>query len=132
MKTLLALSALLIGISPKAQAGEAWQTVFEDASVSVAIDSASIRREKKIAVFRERHILRNQEVDMASLRRIQEIQYRRQADCSRRSLSELSRAVFSEQGALMQYEANHPSQVKWEAPRSGRDIKLIEAVCGLA
>lgn len=129
MRKLFVISALLVCNLSMAQAGESWQTVFEDAAVSVAIDNASIRRQSQIAVFRERRVMLKPEIDQASMRRVQEIQYRRQVDCAGRMLSELSRAVFSEQGALIHYEANLPVQAKWESPQSGKDLKLIEMVC---
>lgn len=130
MRKLFVISALLVCNLSMAQAGESWQTVFEDASLSVAIDFASIRREKQIAMFRERQVMRKHELDQASMRRIQEVLYRRQADCSGRMLSELSRAVFSDQGVMIHYEARRPAQVKWEAPQTSRDARLIESVCG--
>ncbi len=126
------MSAILFGILPEVQAGEAWQPVFEDGLIIVAIDTASIRREKQIAVFRERQVLRRPEVDPESMRHIHEVQYRRQADCSGRTLSELSRAVFSVQGTLVRYEANSPTSARWEPPQSDKDFRLIEAVCGQA
>lgn len=129
MSKFLVVLALSLGILPEGQAGEAWQPVFEDASVSVAVDSSSIRREGRLAVFRERMVLLKPELDQASMRPVKEVQHRRQIDCVGHVLSDLSRVVFSDQGALLHYEASRPSAVKWDAPKSDKDFKLIEVVC---
>ncbi len=132
MRKLFSASVLFVCFQPMVQADEAWQFVFEDASVSVAIDSANIRRENQVAIFRERQVLIKPELDQSSLRHVREIQYRRQAHCGQKTLSELSRAVFSDEGALIHYQARNPAQAKGEAAQSGREVKLIEAVCGPA
>lgn len=131
MKKCLATAALLSIVLP-AMAGEAWQPVYEDGLVSVAIDTASLSREKQSVKFREREIMLKPAIDPATMRRIQEIQYRRQADCTGRRISLLSRTVFSEQNSLIHYEANRPAATSWEPPQTGREFKLLEVVCGPA
>lgn len=126
----IACGLLLAGVMSAARGGEAWQAVYEDAAVRVAVDAASIRREKQTVVFRERHALTVAEVDPESLRRIVEIQYRRLADCGKKRLAVLSRAMFSEQDALVHYEAAKPDRLNWLAPRNEREIRLYEWVCG--
>lgn len=128
----IATMIALIGMLPPAQAGEAWQPVFEDAMIRVAIDSANLNRGKQTVMFREREIQLQTQTDPASMRRIQEIQYRRLANCASRALSVLSRTVFSDRGSLLYYEANRPSTATWNSPQSEREIKLLEAVCGPA
>lgn len=126
----IACGVLLAGIMNAAQCGEAWQAVYEDATVRVAVDAASIRREKQTVSFRERHALTVAEVDPESLRRIVEIQYRRIVDCRKKRLAELSKAMFSEQDALVHYEAARPEKLNWLAPRNEREARLYEWVCG--
>lgn len=126
----IAFGVLLAGIINAAQGGEAWQAVYEDAKVRVAVDAASIRREKQTVTFRERHALTVAEVDPESLRRIVEVQYRRLADCRKKRLAVLSQAMFSEQDALVHYEAAKPEKLNWLAPRTGQEMKIYEWVCG--
>ena len=121
---------LIAGVMGTAQGGEAWQAVFEDATVRVAVDVASLRREKQTVSFRERHALAVSKVDPESLRRIVEVQYRRLADCRKRRLAVLSQAMFSEQDALVHYEASRPGKLNWLAPRNEQEIRLYEWVCG--
>jgi hypothetical protein len=133
MRKYLHLAVLLLCMRlPAAQADEAWQLVYEDASLSASIDTANISRQAQMVIFREREILHKPELDPATMRKIQETQYRLQVNCTSRRLRELSRAVFSEQGALMHYEATSPAKAHWEAPQSEKDLKLLEAVCGPA
>ena len=119
-------------LSAAAGAGESWQAVYEDGSVIVSIDTASVAGAKPLVSFREREILLQPRIDPASMRRIQEIQTRRQADCASRGFSVLSRAAFSEQGTLVYYESTRPGAARWETPQSERDIKLLESACGPA
>jgi len=133
MKKFFALAVLPAAILPgTARAGETWQPLYEDGLISVAIDAASLSRINQTVRFRERETLLKPAVDPAAMRPIQEIQYRRQADCDGRRLSVLSRAVFSRQGALMHYEAVRPATANWDAPQTEREIRLLDAVCGAA
>lgn len=121
------LLAVMMGT---AHGGEAWQAVYEDAMVQVAVDTASIRRDGQNVMFRERHVLIAAEVDPESLRRIVEVQYRRLADCHKKRLAVLSQARFSEQDALVHYVASRPEKLNWLPPRSKQEIRLYEWVCG--
>lgn len=132
MRMRLAAAAFLAGVLPAAAAGEAWQPLYEDGAISVWIDAASLSRREQTWVFRERESLHMPLLDEASMRRIQEIRYLRQADCASHQLSTLSRAEFSEQGVLVHYEARRPDAAHWETPSSSRELRLLEAVCGQA
>lgn len=124
-------AALLLGMLPlTSMAGEAWQRVYEDASMSVSIDKASLFREAGSVSFRERETPVQPILDTASMRKIHEIQFKRQADCTARKIRFLSRAMFSEKGTLVLYESIRPLAAVWEMPQSERDIRLLEAVCG--
>lgn len=133
MKNFFALAILPAVILPAAaRAGEAWQPLYEDGLIRVAIDAASLSRASQAVRFREREVLLKPAMDPAAMRPIREIQYRRQADCASRRLSVLSRAVFSEQGTLMLYESVQPAAANWSTPQTERELKLLDAVCGAA
>jgi hypothetical protein len=133
MRCLWLKAALLLGMMPLASmAGEAWQRVYDDASMSVYIDTASLVREAGSVSFRERETPAQPILDTASMRKIQETQFKRQADCTTRRIRLLSRAMFSEKGTLVLYESIRPQAAVWEMPQSRRDISLLEAVCGPA
>lgn len=131
MKACLA-TLVLLGATTSAGAGEVWQPLYEDEVISVAIDAASLSRREQVRVFRERESLRKPVLDQASMRRVQEIRYLRQVDCTTQQLSTLSRAEFSEHGVLVFYEAKRPEAAAWEDPRTSREVRLLEAVCGMA
>lgn len=111
---------------------ESWQLVAKDAAASVWVDLASLTRQNQHVVFRERHILIAPQIDPESLRKISEIQYRRLADCQGRKLAVLSRAVFTGNIALVQYEAVHPSRAVLYFPQSDQDQRTLVMVCGAA
>ena len=89
-------------------------------------------REAGSVSFRERETPLQPILDTASMRKIQETQIKRQADCTARRLRQLSRAVFSEKGTLILYESIRPQAAVWIMPESEREIRLLEAVCGPA
>lgn len=121
---------LLAAIAPRVQGGEVWHELHATADVKVAVDVGSLWREKQLISFRERHVLLTAEVDPESLRRIVEIQYRRQADCEKRRLAILSRAVFSEGDGLVRYEATRRGRTAWVPPQGEADLRVYQWVCG--
>ncbi len=127
---LLAAWLTFAGFSGVALGEENWRTVFENATLRVDVDAASLRGNKILTVFRERHRFSAGETDPDSLRRITEIQVRRQADCRKRRLAVLSRAAFSDQDALVRYEAFHLEKVKWLSPATEWEMRVYETVCG--
>ena len=128
MRILLLL--LLSGWSAGLYAQEAWKQVFMDETLVVSVDVASFSRQKQNVIFRERHVLSPPQTDPDSLRKIVEIQYRRMANCVDRKLAVLSRAAFSENNALLQYEAFRVGKAKWIVPRSVLENSLLISVCG--
>jgi hypothetical protein len=126
----LAAGVLLAALAPVVHGSEAWHEVYATAGSKVAVDAASLRREKQIVSFRERHVLLAAEVDAASLRPIAEIQYRRLADCQTKRLARLSRAMFSDADALVHYEAARPGRTQWAPPRGDEERRVYEWVCG--
>jgi hypothetical protein len=125
-------TVVMLGAMLPAGADEAWRQLYVDAAVSVSIDASSLSRREQTWVFRERELLHAPALDQASMRRIREIRYLRQADCAANRLSTLSLAVFSEHGVMVHYEARQPEAALWDAPRSSREVRLLEAVCGPA
>lgn len=130
MRILLLL--VLSGWSAGLYAQEAWKQVFMDETLVVSVDVASFSRQKQSVVFRERHVLSPPQTDPDSLRKIVEIQYRRMANCVDRKLAVLSRTAFSENNALLQYEAFRAGKAKWIVPRSVLENSLLISVCGAA
>lgn len=128
------LATLLLSLVPclQAFAAEDWKPLYEDATITVAVDAASLDRGEPIRLFRERESLHQPELDQASMRKVHEKRYLRQADCANRQLSTLSHIEFSEHGVLVFYEARQPGSVDWAAARTAREIRLLEAVCGPA
>jgi hypothetical protein len=131
MKIVLHLAGLALhaGAASLAQAGEAWQPVYEDAATRVSIDAASIRKEGQIVTFRERHVLAKAETDAESLRRIVEIQIRRAVDCRKKRLAVQSRAMFTDQDSMVRYEASRLEKPNWQAPRNEHEVRIHEWVC---
>lgn len=126
-------AAMVLGLSPPAAvADETWRLLFADAFSGISIDQASLGWQEQIRVFRERESLHAPMIDKASMRRILEIRYLRQADCTAGGLRSLSRAVFSEHGVLVEYEATRPDAAVWNLPISDSEFKLFEAVCAAA
>lgn len=129
MRRVRCACSLLLVAAGIAQAGETWRSVYADASVRVAVDMGSIQRDSQTVSFRERHRLAVAEIDPESLRRVVEIQYRRAVDCESRRLAVLSRAVFSDQDALVHYAAARPANPQWVSPGSEQENRLYEWAC---
>lgn len=131
MKSHLA-TLVLLGVSLQVFAAEDWRQLYEDAAVTVAVNVDSLGDGERIRMFRERESLRQPELDQASMRKVQEKRYLRQADCASRQLRTLSHIEFSEHGVLVFYEARQPGAANWQAPHTAREIRLLEAMCGPA
>ncbi len=127
-----ALLLMLAGWSAGVCAEEVWQPVFTDETRVVSVNAASFARQKQRVVFRERHVLLPPQTDPESLRKIAEVQYRRAVDCADRRLAVLSRAAFSENNALVHYEAVQPGKANWIVPRSTLESNLLVRACGVA
>ena len=127
-----ALLLMLAGWSAGVCAEEVWQPVFTDETRVVSVDAASFARQKQRVVFRERHVLLPPQTDPESLRKIVEVQYRRVVDCADRRLAVLSRSAFSENNALVHYEAVQVGKANWIVPRSTLENNLLVRACGAA
>lgn len=113
-------------------AAESWRIVYQGGGTTVSFDAASLKWTGQVVMFRERVAFQPAQIDPASLRRISEVQYRKLADCSFRQMALLSRAVFSENSALVGYEAVHVNKARWQAPQTEQDVTTLIAVCGSA
>ena len=107
---------------------ENWQIVFETPAEIISVDVSNIRTDAGRVWFREKRVARTQQLDPNSLRRIREIQQRRIADCSKRLIATVSRAVFADDDALINYQARRPQQAEWTPALP--DQAEFDRVCG--
>ena len=106
-----------------------WQVMTETPAEIISIELSSLERSDGRANFRVRHILRAGQVDPGSQRPMREILSKRRVECSSRRVATLSRAVFSDNDAMIYYQAVHPVKAEWQAMTS--DDPLFKLVCGL-
>lgn len=124
MRGLGLVTALLV--TPAWAAG--WQVVQQTPALTVAIDAASLERRADGIRFHERHSVQDGQVDPHSRRVVREVLHKRQIDCSARRVATLSRAVFSENDALIEHHAVRPRDAAWEPIAPGDPV--FRAVCG--
>lgn len=106
-----------------------WQVTAETPAEVVAIDLSTIEPGAAGVGFRERHTLRGGQTGSTSLRRLREILTRRVIDCRGRRIATLSRAVFADNDALVEYQATRPHQAEWRVIASNDPV--FRLVCGL-
>jgi hypothetical protein len=109
-------------------ANEQWQVMTETPAEVISIDLASFQRSAGIVGFRERHAMRGGQIDASSLRPVREVLVKRLADCSGRRMATLSRAVFSNDDALIDYHAVRPPYAEWQLIAT--DDPVFRLVCG--
>lgn len=105
-----------------------WQVMAESTSETTSIELSSIERAANRVSFRVRHALRDGQLDPNTQRPMREILAKRMVDCRNRRVATLSRAVFSDNDALIQYQAVHPAKAEWMAMTA--DDPLFKLVCG--
>jgi len=105
-----------------------WQVMAESPSEITSIELSSIARKAHRVSFRVRHALRDGQVDLNTQRPMREILAKRMVDCRSRRVATLSRAVFSDNDALIHYQAVRPVQAEWTAMTA--DDPLFKLVCG--
>lgn len=105
-----------------------WRVVAESGSESVLIDFGSLQRSAGQVSFRERRIVRDGQAHSGSLRPVRDVLAKRLADCRGRRIATLSRAVFSDNDALIDHQATRPHQAVWQPVPSADP--LFEQVCG--
>jgi hypothetical protein len=121
-----ALSGLLVCVlALPVWAGGQWQVLSESPAETISVELSSLERGAERVSFRVRYALRDGQVDPSSRRPVREILVKRMVDCSTRRVATLSRAVFSNDDAMINYQAVRMAQVEWQAmPKQDPLFKL--------
>lgn len=122
------LALLAWGLAFPAGANGRWQVMAESPAEVISIELSSLERAAGRVSFRVRHVLRGGQFDANSLRPMREILAKRMVDCRSRRVATLSRAVFSDNDAMIHYQAIRPAQAEWQA--MPKDDPLFRLVCG--
>jgi hypothetical protein len=112
-----------------AWANGSWRVVLETPAEVVAIDLSSFQRGAGRISFRERSTLRGGQTAPHSLRPMREILAKRMIDCQTQRIATLSRAVFSDDDALIDHLTAHPRHAEWQPVE--KDEPVFRLVCGL-
>ena len=107
-----------------------WQVMAETPVSVVAIELSSLQRSAERVSFRERHTMRDGQMDPMTQRPVREVLVKRIVDCAKRRIATLSRAVFSDGDALIDYQAVRERQAEWQ--RMAKDDPVFKLVCGLS
>lgn len=105
-----------------------WQVMTESPAETVSIELSSLERVADRVSFRVRHALRDGQLEPGSQRTMREILSKRMVDCRGRRMAILSRAVFSDNDAIISYQAVHPQKAEWQP--MAMDDPLFKRVCG--
>jgi hypothetical protein len=113
---------------------ESWHLAYELVNSRIEIDDQSIVRNGRLVSWREREVMLQPVIDEDSLRKIREVQWRKQADCQSRQIKILSRTAFSEDDALAGYEGVRPDKVigRLFSKLAPPERKSVEVLCGQA
>lgn len=122
------LTGLLAGLLVSPAWSDTWRVVSDTPNEVVSIDLASLQREAGRVVFREQRRVWGMQLHPGSQRLVRAILSRRVFDCERGRMATLSRAVFSDNDALIEHQATRPQQATWQ-PLS-RDEPAFRLVCG--
>lgn len=123
-----AASATLMLASGMALAGPVWQTVADTPEALIAIDTGGLERTADRVRFRERQSVRAARIDASTLRPIREVLEKRLIDCRAARIATLSRAVFSDDDAMIDHSAIRPDHAAWQPVlRSDPHFRLL---CG--
>ncbi len=107
-------AVLMLASGMALAAGPVWQTVADTPEALIAIDTGSLERTADRVRFRERQSVRAARVDAGTLRPIREVLEKRQIDCRAARIATLSRAVFSDDDALIDHSAIRPDRAAWQ------------------
>lgn len=105
-----------------------WRVVSDHPNEVVSIDLASLQRNAGRVDFREQRRMRDVQLHPGSQRPVRAILSRRAFDCERRRMATLSRAVFTDDDALIEHQAVRSQQAAWKA--LPRDEPAFRLVCG--
>jgi len=126
MRAVLGIIACLL-VMP-AWADGAWRVVAETPRETVSIDFDSLQRNAGRVSFRERRVMLGVQTDPNSLRPMREVLSRRVIDCRARRIATLSRAVFSDDDAMIDHQATRLNQAVWQ-PVPAED-RVFKQMCG--
>ena len=126
MRALLGLVACLAAFP--VWANEPWRVMRETPAEVVAIDLSSLERSAGQVRFRERRVVRDGRIHPNSLRPVREVLSRGVVDCRARRIATLSRAVFSDEDALIDHQATRLQQAVWQL--LPREDSLFRQLCG--
>lgn len=113
MRAGLALVAWLL-VMPAGAADGTWRVVAETPGEVISVDFASLQRKGERVSFRERRVMRGAQVDSNSLRPVREVLSKRVVDCRARRITTLSRAVFSDDDAMIDHQATRLQRAVWQ------------------
>ena len=105
-----------------------WRVVAETPCETVSIDFDSLQRNAGRVSFRERRAMLGVQTDPKSLRPMREVLSRRVIDCRARRIATLSRAVFSDDDAMIDHQATRLNQAVWQ-PIPAED-RVFKQMCG--
>jgi hypothetical protein len=104
----------------------AWQALDESPEGVRLIDPVRVESRNGKVQFHERLVLAAGQTDPASLRPMREVLERRVLDCGTRRVATLSRAVFSDQDALIEHQATRPRAADWQPlPADDPRVRLL-------
>jgi Txe/YoeB family toxin of Txe-Axe toxin-antitoxin module len=126
MRAVLGILACLLVVP--AWADGAWRVVAETLHETVSIDFDSLQRNAGRVSFRERRVMLGVQTDPNSLRSMREVLSRRVIDCRARRIATLSRAVFSDDDAMIDHQATRLNQAVWQ-PIPAED-RVFKQMCG--
>lgn len=126
MRAVLGVLACLLVVP--AWADGAWRVVAETPRETVSIDFDSLQRNAGRVSFRERRVMLGVQTDPNSLRPMREVLSRRVIDCRARRIATLSRAVFSDDDAMIDHQATRLNQAVWQ-PVPAED-RVFKQMCG--
>lgn len=94
------------------------------------IDRAGLERRGERIFFHERRVPRLKTIDVPSQRPVREVLLKRALNCSKLRVTTLSRAVFSDDDALIDHQATRLHEARWQVIAPGE--ATFQLVCGKA
>lgn len=119
---------MLVWLAAPAWAGFDWQPVGSGEAEQVFIDRAGLEQRGARTIFHERRLPRLKTIDSPSQRPVREVLLKRALNCRAQRVTTLSRAVFSDDDALIGHQATRLNDAVWQviAP----DEAVYRLVCG--
>ena len=118
---------LLWMLALSAEANGRWEVMRESPAETIALEASSLDRVADRVSFRLRQVPRDAPLDASSQRPVREILLEHMVDCRSRRMATLSRAVFSDNDAMIHYQAVRPLKAEWAL--MPKDDPLLKRVC---